>query len=135
MLSEIADDARISQDQRLELQAKLISFVKETLIYDEGYVVFEVKDLGSFEFDFYYSSGSEIKVSYEETRDETTNRILFTLDCAALHRNKKARDNLNHIINYLYNYIVGFISANILYEKYGVKDFSYLFKDLIEEQS
>ncbi len=132
MLSEITDDAKISQDQRLELQSKLIGFVREALIYDTGYIIFEVKDLNSFDFDFYYSSGSEIKVSYEETRDETLNRILFTLDCASLHENKKARDNLNKIINYLYNYVVGFISANILYEKYGVKDFSYLFKELAD---
>ena len=104
-----------------------MGYVREALIYDKGYLVFEVKDLSSFEFDFYYSSGTEIKVNYDETKDETRNRILYTINCNDL-RTKKV--DIDLLMKYLYNYIVGFISANILFEKYGVKDYSYMFKEI-----
>ncbi len=130
MLFVSTNDTKISRDQRLELQSKIMGFVREALVYDKGYVVFEVKDLSSFDFDFYYSSGSEINVNYEETKDETKNRILYTLDCSELHGNNKANDSIDLLMQYLYNYIVGFISANILFEKYGIKDHSMKFKEM-----
>lgn len=107
-----------------------MSFVREALVYDKGYVVFEVKDLDSFDFDFYYSSGTEINVNYGETKDETKNRILYALSCEEFHNNKYTNENIDSIMQYMYNYIVGFISANILFEKCGVKDHSYRFKEM-----
>ena len=133
MLFAATSNTKVTQDQSLELQSKIIAYVREALVYDNGYLVFEVKDLSSFEFDFYYSSGSEIKVLYEETRDESLDRILFVINCKDFHKTTN-NDDLNVIMVYLYNYVVGFISANILYDKYKVKDYSHIFKDTKGEQ-
>lgn len=131
MLFTSIDDTKITQDQSLALKSKIIDYVRNALIYNRGYLVFEVKDLSSFEFDFYYSSGVEIEARYEETREETINRIIYTLECKQLREANVSADYLDKIMLYLYNYIVGFISSNVLYEKYNVEDKSWIFRDKV----
>lgn len=122
-------DTAITQDQTMALQSKIIEFVREALIYNKGYVIFEVLDLDDFTFNFYYSEGSSIAAKYDETREETIERILFTIDCKELKRREYTGERINNIIRYLYNYVVGQVSANIMYEKYGIRDVSLIFKD------
>jgi len=121
-------DTAITQDQTLVLQSKIIEFVREALVYNKGYVIFEVVDLSAFEFNFYYSDGSTVKAQYEETRSETIDRILFTLDCTELKRREYSGDRINDIIRYLYNYMFGALGVRILNEKHGIKDASHVFK-------
>lgn len=128
MLFAPIDNSKVSQDQSLALQGKIIEYVREALIYDTGYLILEIRDLGSFDFNFYYSSGSEIEAKYDETRDETIDRILYTLSCSEFKEKCESGAKLSVIMQYLYNYIVGFISANVLCEKYGIKDHSTIFK-------
>ena len=118
----------LTQDQMLVLQSKILDFVREALVYDKGYVVFEITNLGVFEFNIYYSDGSTIDAQYEETRTETIDRILYTIDCKELNKYKNDTMIINDIIRYLYNYIVGMISSNILEETHHIKNFSFIFK-------
>ena len=127
MLFTMTSD-KVSQDQSLELQSKIISYVREALSCNKGYLIFEVKNLETFEFDFYYSSGSEIVPRYDETREETISRILYTIDCAEFYDKHVSTESLNKIMSNLYNYVVGFLCSNVLYERYGIKDYSHLFK-------
>jgi len=60
-------DSAITQDQTMSLQSKIIDFVREALVYNKGYVVFEVVDLDAFEFNFYYSDGSTVEAHYNVT--------------------------------------------------------------------
>lgn len=121
-------DTNITQDQALVLQSKIIEYIREALVYNKGYVIFELVDLSAFEFNFYYSDGSSVKAQYDETRSETIDRILFTIDCKELKRREFTGDRINDIIKYLYSYIVGIIGTKILYEKHGIKDVSLIFK-------
>ena len=118
----------LTQDQMLVLQSKILDFVREALVYDKGYVVFEITNLGVFEFNIYYSDGSTIDAQYEETRIETIDRILYTIDCKELSKYKNDTMIINDIIRYLYNYVVGMISSNILEETHHIKNFSFIFK-------
>ena len=118
----------LTQDQMLVLQSKILDFVREALVYDKGYVVFEITNLGVFEFNIYYSDGSKIDAQYEETRTETIDRILYTIDCKELSKYKNDTMIINDIIRYLYNYVVGMISSNILEETHHIKNFSFIFK-------
>ena len=118
----------LTQDQMLVLQSKILDFVREALVYDKGYVVFEITNLGVFEFNIYYSDGSTIDAQYEETRTETIDRILYTIDCKELNKYKNDTMIINDIIRYLYNYVVGMISSNILEETHHIKNFSFIFK-------
>ena len=118
----------LTQDQMLVLQSKILDFVREALVYDKGYVVFEITNLGVFEFNIYYSDGSTIDAQYEETRTDTIDRILYTIDCKELNKYKNDTMIINDIIRYLYNYVVGMISSNILEETHHIKNFSFIFK-------
>ncbi len=122
----------MKQDQTLALQSKILEFIREALIYDKGYVVFEIKNLDAFEFNVYYSDGSKIDAQYDETRDETIDRILYTIDCAGLNKHKGDTRKIDDIIRYLYNYIVGLISASNLHKKCGIRDVSYIFKQVVQ---
>lgn len=118
----------VSQDQTLALQSQLLSFMREALVHDKGYIVFSIKDLSSFEFTYYYSDGHNVDVLYEESREETVDRILYTIDCECLKSIRGDSEKVGHILRYLFNYIVGGISAGVLTDKYGVKDHSLIFK-------
>jgi len=118
----------ITQDQTLVLQSKILDFIREALVYDKGYVVFEVANLGVFEFNIYYSDGSTVDAHYDETRTETIDRILYTIDCKELKKYKSNNIIINEIIKYLYNYVIGMISSNILEETHHIKNFSFIFK-------
>ena len=122
-------DDRITQDQRLALQSKLIEYMREALAQEKGWVVFEVEDLETFEFDFYYSSSGEIKSRIEEPKQQTLDRILFTINCVELNALGDVDEDLDSMLKHLYNYIIGFISVNKLYEKYGISDHSSVFKE------
>jgi len=134
LLLDGAND-KISQHQRLELQSKIISYINEAMSYDNGYLVFECKDLGEFDFDYYYSSGSEIMPRYDETREESIARILFTINCREFNNVSDLNTYLNKIMVYIYNYVVGFISGNVLFERYKIRDHSFIFKqDAISDE-
>ena len=121
-------DDKITQDQRLALQSKLIEYMREALIQKKGWVIFEVEDTETFEFNFYYSSSGEIVSRIEEPKVETLDRILFTINCVELHCIKDIDDKIDVMLKHLYNYIIGFISVNKLHEQYGLSDFSMTFK-------
>ena len=127
-------DSSISQDQSLALQSAIIAFVRDARVYKIGYEVFEVKDLSTFEFCHYYSDGKNLDVTPDETRNETIDRILFTIDCAELWRIKDDSELVNYTMKYLFNYCIGIISANVLYEKHGISDKTVIFRgeDIIE---
>lgn len=91
--------------------------------------MFEVANLGVFEFNIYYSDGFKIDAHYDETRTETIDRILYTIDCKELKKYKSNNIIINKIIRYLYNYVIGMISSNILEETHHIKDFSFIFKE------
>ncbi len=120
---------KLSQDQRLSLQSKLMEYVREALTYKTGWVVFEVKDLKSFEFEIYYSSDKELVTRIEEPRSETLDRILYVIGCEELSELQLDDDDIDEVLQYLFNYIVGFISVNIMYEVHGISDHSYSFKE------
>jgi len=118
----------ITQDQTLLLQSKILDFVREALVYDKGYVVLEIANLGIFEFNIYYSDGSTVDVHYDETRFETIDRILYTINCKELKKYKSDKLIIGEIIGYLYNYVVGMISSSILEETHHIRNFSFIFK-------
>lgn len=122
-------DKNVTRDQSLALQSKILDYFRNALTLNKGYMVFEVVDASTFEFDFYYSSGSEIRATYEETREETVARIVYTIDCAELRSIENIDEYLSDIMRYIFNFIVGFISAGILWEQHGVKDHSAMFID------
>ncbi len=119
---------KLSQDQRLSLQTKLMEYVREALTYKTGWVVFEVKDLATFEFEIYYSSDGEIVPRIEEPRSESLDRILYVISCVELSKLELSDNDIDEILQYLFNYIVGFISVNIMHETFGINDFSWSFK-------
>ena len=119
---------QLGQDQTLALQSQLMEYIRDALVYDKGYMVFSIKDLSTFEFTNYYSDGNNIDVMYEETRDETIERILYVIDCADLTYARGNGELISDILKYLFNYVVGIISANLLHEKYNIKDFSHIFE-------
>lgn len=121
-------DPSVSQDQTLALQSQVLSYVREALNYDKGCLVFSIKDLSAFEFEIYYSDGNNVDARYEETREETIRRILFTLNCKELKSVKGDINAINDLIRYLFNYIVGVISLHVMNEKYSVADHSGDFK-------
>ena len=112
----------ISQDQSFVLQSQVISYVRETLVYDKGYVVFAVKDLDAFEFEFYHTDGHRINALYEETRDETIERIMFVIDCKMFCKLKTDDKALTDVMKYLYNYFVGQISAQSLFDRFKISN-------------
>lgn len=122
-------NSSISQDQTLALQSQVLAYVREALTYDKGYCVLAVKDLGSFEFEYYYSDGSNIEARPDETRLETIDRILITLSCSELKNIKNGTANINDVIRFVYNYIVGILSSNFLAEKYKILDHSNLIRE------
>lgn len=125
---DVKKELKISRDQSLGLRAKLIEYMREALANKKGWVIFEVKDLDTFEFDFYYSSNGEIVVRYEEPKEATLDRILYTINCQELTSISNIDDTIDDMLQHLYNYIIGFISANILHDKYGLGDHSLTFK-------
>ena len=122
-------ESSLSQDQSLAIQSKVLEYIREALVYDKGYVILSVVDIGQLEFDIFYSNGNDINAVYEETREETIDRILYTIDCADLRRIRGDSGNVNHVIRYIYNFVVGAIGLNVLYEKYGVVDCSARFRE------
>lgn len=114
---------KIMQQQSLHIQSKLIAFVQETLVYDSGYVVLEIKDEETFELDFYYST-QEMIPRYDETRDETIERILFTLECGVLNSNS----NIPEIISSLYYIVVGKLYSRIIDDKFSIIDRTEIFQ-------
>ena len=124
----------ISQDQSLALQSQVLAFVREALIYDKDFVVFAVKELGTFEFEFYHTDGKRINALYEETREETIDRILFTIDCSQLCKIKGDTNAINDIMKYLYNYVVGVLSVYTMHDRFDIVDRSNMFRDTYFEQ-
>lgn len=122
-------ESSISQDQSLVLQSQVLAYVREALVYDKGYVVFAVKDRDTFEFEIYHTDGNSIAAIYEETRDETIDRILFTIDCKEFCKFKNDTKTLNVCMKYLYNYFVGALNYIELQTKYGIKDETDIFRD------
>ncbi len=124
----------LSGDQSLTLRAKVIEYVREALAYDKGYVVLEVQDLDSFEFGFYHTFGDYVKPRYDETRNEIINRIIYTIKCDEMTKYKNDMEHVNQIIEFLYNYCAGYLSANQLFEEYKIKDYSLVFNNIKEKK-
>ncbi len=122
-------ESSISQDQSLVLQSQVLAYVREALVYDKGYVVFAVKDRSTFEFEIYHTDGNSIAAQYEETRDETIDRILFTIDCKVFCKLKKDAKALNVCMKYLYNYFLGALNYLDLQEKFGISDETDIFRN------
>lgn len=118
-----------SQTDRLELQSKIIGYIRDALIYDKGYMILELSDSDDGIVDYYYSSGKEIKSRYEETREETVDRIIYTINCEQLKSKTFADIALNKLIDYLYLYVAGYIALNNLTNNLGIIDYSYVFGD------
>lgn len=123
-------DTKLTQDKSLLLQSKVIAFVREATIYDKGYVVFMADASIEFEFDFYYTETHRLDSQYDETMQETASRILYVINCAELKKNHK---ELDEIISHLYNYFVGFFSANALLDNYDISDHTNEFHRKCEE--
>ena len=121
-------DPSLSEDQALALQSAILAYMREALTYDRGFMVFAVKNLDLFEFEFYYSNGSTVDVKYEETRQETVERILYTLDCSELNHENNKDINKDDVIKCIYNYVVGILSVNVLSVKFDIMDHSGIFK-------
>ncbi len=122
-------ESSISQDQSLVLQSQVLAYVREVLVYDKGYVVFAVKDRDTFEFEIYHTDGNSIAAIYEETRDETIDRILFTIDCKEFCKLKNDTKALNVCMKYLYNYFIGVLSYLALQTNYDIKDETDIFRN------
>ena len=120
-----------TQTDRLELQSKIIGYIKDALIYDKGYMILELSDSYNGIIDYYYSSGKEIKSRYEETREETVERIVYVINCEQLKGKEFSDSSLNNIMNYLYAYVTGYIAANELTGSFGITDHSYVFDERI----
>ncbi len=119
----------ISQDQSLALQSEILDFIRSAIGVDKGYEVLEIADLETFEFCHYYSDGSKIDARPDETRDETIDRVLFTIDCAQLKKIKDDREELNHVMSLIYDYAVGAISSWLLRENFNIEDYTNVLRE------
>ena len=126
-------ESSISQDQSLVLQSQVLAYVREALVYDKGYVVFAVKDRSTFEFEIYHTDGNSIAAQYEETREETIDRILFTISCADFCKYKNDSKALNVCMKYLYNYFLGALNYVELVDTYGISDLTDMLRNSTDE--
>jgi len=124
----------ITQDQSFVLQSQVISYVREALIYDKGYVVFAVKDMDAFEFEFYHTDGDSVNALYEETRNETVDRVMFNIDCKVFCKLKTDDKALTDVMRYLYNYFVGQLSATALFDRFKIANQVEILRRPDEEQ-
>lgn len=120
-------DNSLTENQSLSLQSKVIEFVRDALVYDRGYMVFSVRDTEAFEFKSFYSDGTQIDAEYSETRQETIDRILFTINCKDFYE-KRGTIDVNLVIRHIYHYVVGVLSLNVLYDSFEIKDASSIFR-------
>ncbi len=118
----------ISQDQSLALQSEILDFVRSAILVDKGFQVLEVVDMDTFEFCNYYSDGSKIDARPDETRDETIDRIIYTIDCANLRKIKDRPGALKEVMGSLYAYIAGALAAAEMEKNYGVYDKTLIFR-------
>ena len=113
----------IRQEQRDYVYDVVSKYFEEALIYDKGYFVLSEADGSKYGLEYYFSSSGEIRVNYEESRDETIGRIIYVLDCEHMFRHKvHFKSNMVTMAKLLADYIVGMMSIEDLQEELDVRN-------------
>lgn len=113
----------IRQEQRQYIYDTVSKYFDEAFIYDKGYFVLSESDGVKYGLEYYFSSSGEIRVNYEESRDETVGRIIYVLDCEHMFRHKvHFKSNLFTIKKLLGDYIIGMMSIEDLQEELDVRN-------------
>ena len=123
-------DLLFSEAQLSVLDKVIEEGLKEAVIYDKGYIIFNINDPSLLSIDYYYSNTGELRVDYGESIEETKEKIAFVIECKTIRENVNYENKFDIVKYCMINHLKGMACYCILNEKLHIDDLVMSFNAL-----